>query len=255
MPITPATEEPGNIDPHVIIHDQMISNVVQIGKIVKQEKDDPEQPTDGAYVLVHIGGEEKGTYTRNWMSWLVSRSGYDAEWWMPEVDEQVVVVAPSGNLALAVIIGTVYRGKWLGFAENNDFSKAPEAGNQIPADAKAHIHERRYKDGSAFQYDREKHVFNYQIKTSAKSEPSGFSLKASLDQGQGNLLLSLGKEEEENKEKKTIVKLGEGKVDITAPEKITFQVGKSSLVMDETSIVLNVEGTKLTLNKAGVDVA
>ncbi|TQV72585.1 phage baseplate assembly protein V [Exilibacterium tricleocarpae] len=253
-PFAPAQSD--GSDPFVIMHDHMLSNVIQIGKIVKPEADDPPPPPTGAAVLVHIGGEEKGTYTRNWMPWLTARSGSDAEWWLPEVDEQVVVAAPSGNLALGVVLGTVYRGNWLRFAENNDFSKPPAAENQLPPAPQAHIHRRIYKDGSQFSYDRETHVFNCELADRTDAEAPALHIQASVSQSRGKFTLSMSGENDE--EEQTCIELEAGTVKIKAPEKIILSVGKSNLVMDSDTARLKVsdngDATELVVNKMRVDV-
>ena len=72
-------------------HDQMLSGVVQIGRVKDKEAGDPQPPKGPPMVLVQIGGDENGTFTRTWMPWLAQRAGYDADWWMPDFEEQVLV--------------------------------------------------------------------------------------------------------------------------------------------------------------------
>lgn len=40
-----------------------------------------------------------GPITTGWLPWLTARAGADRTWWAPEVGEQVMVLAPSGELA------------------------------------------------------------------------------------------------------------------------------------------------------------
>jgi phage baseplate assembly protein V len=112
-------------------------------------------------VLVQIGGASKGSYIRNWMPWTTTRAGFDGEWWAPEVDEQVLVIAPSGNLTQGVIVGSLYRGP-LTFDPAAD-GIAPR--DPIPGDTEKHIHRRIYKDGSSVTYDRNSHSVSMVVKS------------------------------------------------------------------------------------------
>ncbi len=42
------------------------------------------------------------------MPWLTTRAGGDRSWWAPEVGEQVLVLAPSGELAQSVVLPSIY---------------------------------------------------------------------------------------------------------------------------------------------------
>jgi phage baseplate assembly protein gpV len=241
---------------HAIIHDQMISNVVQIGKIVKPQKDDPKKPLKKACVLVHIGGEDPGSYTRNWMTWVTSRAGYDAEWWMPEIDEQVVVVAPSGNLALGVIIGMVFRGDWLCLKTKGSDDSEPQFAQKIPADEQSHIHRKVYEDGSDITYDRKKHAFSIDLKEKQDAEKVGLSITSLVKEKKGELNIKLGEEEKEQ----TIFDLKTGTAEVTAPQGIKFIVGESIIEMKEDTVtikqgdsVVDIKKDKITLKSKTIE--
>ena len=75
----------------------------------------------------------------DWLPWLAGRAGGDIEWWAPEIGEQVLVLAPSGELANGVVLAGLY-------------SQARPA----PA-ASSDVHLVRYLDGAEIEYDREAH--------------------------------------------------------------------------------------------------
>ncbi|WP_045856261.1 phage baseplate assembly protein V [Teredinibacter purpureus] len=215
--------------------EQMLSSSVQFGRIVEPEDTDPKPPTEYPAVLVHIGGEKKGTFTRNWMQWTVARSGYDAHWWQPEIDEQVVVMAPSGNLALGVIVGVLPRGKWLSFPEANDFSAAPAAPNAVPAEDKAHVHQVNYKDGTAISYDRDLHALDLAVREKAEEDP-GVVVGITLKEKKGGVVIQL-----EAGEPKLTVELSNEK--------------GIKLTLGENFIELNEDTIKLTSKKLEIDAA
>jgi phage baseplate assembly protein V len=47
-----------------------------------------------------------------WLPWLERRAHDDSTWFAPEKGEQVLVVSPSGNPALGVIVGSIFQTKY-----------------------------------------------------------------------------------------------------------------------------------------------
>lgn len=141
-------------------HTTMLQSVARIGRVVEFTKGDPEKPKPEVIprVLVQIGGASKGSYIRNWMPWTTTRAGFDGEWWAPELGEQVLVIAPSGNLTQGIIVGSLYRGR-LTF-DDNIKTREP-----IPGETDKHIHKRIYKDGSSVTYDRNSHSLSMVVKS------------------------------------------------------------------------------------------
>jgi phage baseplate assembly protein V len=139
----------------------MLGGVARIGRVVEAAAGDPKDPGDIPRVMVQIGGVSQGSYIRNWMPWTTTRAGFDGEWWAPELDEQVLVIAPSGNLTQGIIVGSLYRGP-LTFdaAAGNVTARDP-----IPSDTEKHIHKRVYKDGSSVTYDRNSHNLSMVVKS------------------------------------------------------------------------------------------
>lgn len=146
-------------------HTTMLGGVSRLGKVVEFKDGDQQEPKDGIpRVLVQIGGSSEGSFIRNWMPWTTARAGYDGEWWAPERDEQVLVIAPSGNLTQGIIVGSLFRGA-LTFDTAGDI--APR--DPIPDAAKKEIHQRIYKDGSAITYDRNRHQYSLAMKETPKA--------------------------------------------------------------------------------------
>ncbi|MEW6490366.1 MAG: phage baseplate assembly protein V [Thermodesulfobacteriota bacterium] len=71
-----------------------------------------------------------------WLPWLTRRAGPDRDWWAPEPGEQVLLLAPSGELAAAVVLPAVY-----------------QQAHPAPASA-ATKHRVEYADGGFSEYDR-----------------------------------------------------------------------------------------------------
>lgn len=75
----------------------------------------------------------------NWLPWLTQRASHDADWWPPEVGEQVLILSPSGDLSQGFVLPAVY--------QNNH--PAPET-----VATKRRIN---FADGSFVEYDRAAH--------------------------------------------------------------------------------------------------
>ncbi|GLS27364.1 phage baseplate assembly protein V [Marinibactrum halimedae] len=206
-------------------HEAMLGGMVRIGTVVSEGSKDPKAPDDIPRVLVHIGGKTQGSFIRTWMPWSSARAGYDGEWWVPEKDEQVIVVAPSGNLALGVIVGSLFRGA-LTFESDNDGKVKPQ--EPLPQRVKptGNIHKRVYKDGSSVIYDREKHQFIL----SAKTKPE--------DEDQDGILMSLTAKDE------VLLSAGKTQIRLKKDGNITIAAKDSAITIEGDVTVkgtLNVE--------------
>jgi len=70
---------------------------------------------------------------------LSLRAGTDQHSWLLEQDEQVLVLAPSGDLAQGVILGSIAQDKFPSLTHSE------------------HIHRTQYADGAVIEYDRKSH--------------------------------------------------------------------------------------------------
>ncbi|MGB7644401.1 MAG: phage baseplate assembly protein V [Pseudomonas fluorescens] len=83
-----------------------------------------------------------GELTTAWLPWLALRAGSDREWDPPTLDEQVILLSPSGQLANGVVITGL-------------------PSDHIPANGdRAGLHRRTYADGAVIEYDSVAHHLN-----------------------------------------------------------------------------------------------
>lgn len=82
--------------------------------------------------------------------WLTGRAGADSTWWAPEVGEQVLLLAPSGELTEAFALPALY-----------STARPAPSGDADKCIA-------RHADGALFEYDRENH--RYRIVLPSDSE-------------------------------------------------------------------------------------
>ena len=230
---------------HVAKHDFMLSNTVQIGKVVKPKKGkngDPTKPKTGAFVLVQVGGVDDKTYTRNWMPWLTRRAGCDSEWWKPDVDEQVLVLAPSGNLALGVVAGCIYRGERVHFPKETDFTQPPSESERLPANE--HVHRQIYRDGTTMEYDPTQQTMTYHMKRKVEEEHPSISLRAALTDDKG-IEITVDK---------TTIQVTDKSVKITDPNGSILEMKDGAIKLESSKIVLKGGSTTVTVDNNGADV-
>ena len=83
-----------------------------------------------------------GELTTAWLPWLALRAGTDREWAPPTVDEQVILLSPSGQLANGIVLTGVFS-------------------DHIPANGdRPGLHRRTYADGTVIEYDSVAHHLN-----------------------------------------------------------------------------------------------
>lgn len=78
-------------------HDRMICNLLRVGKIAQLQANPPR-------VKVTIGD-----LTTDWLPWFTGAAGTMRTWQAPSVGTQVMVLAPSGELAQAAVLPAIYQ--------------------------------------------------------------------------------------------------------------------------------------------------
>lgn len=108
--------------------ERRIANIIRVGVVAELDE-------SGARVKVRIGEILTAP-----LPWLTSRAGPDRTYWAPEPGEQVLLLSPSGDLAQAVVLPSIY-----------------QEASPAPADLKT-VHRTVYADGTKTEYDRKNHV-------------------------------------------------------------------------------------------------
>ncbi|WP_353280575.1 phage baseplate assembly protein V [Wolbachia endosymbiont (group B) of Cyclophora punctaria] len=110
-----------------------LANIVRIG-LVKEVN------YDKAKVRVKIG-----ELLTDYLPWITSKAGKDRDWSPPDIDEQVVVFSPLGELSLGVVLAGIYQEKYP-ILEN-----------------KKEINSVKFQDGTRLLYDKEKHHLEIEV--------------------------------------------------------------------------------------------
>lgn len=106
---------------------RLLENLVRLGTIAEVKHAPPR-------VKVRTGG-----ILTTWLPWLALRAGADRDWDPPTVDEQVILLSPSGQLANGIAITGLFS-------------------DQIPANGdRAGLKRRTYADGAVVEYDSVAH--------------------------------------------------------------------------------------------------
>lgn len=104
-----------------------LANIIRVGIV---EKVDYEK----ARVKVKIG-----EFLTDWLPWITNRAGKDSSWFPPDIDEQVVIFSPLGELSLGIVLPAIYQQKY----------PAPEISKMINSLV--------FQDGTKLTYDKENH--------------------------------------------------------------------------------------------------
>jgi phage baseplate assembly protein V len=189
--------------------ERRMSNIVRPGTVLEADY-------ANARVKVQCGGNQTA-----WIPWVTSRAGADRTWHAPEVGEQVLVLAPSGDLAQGYVLpGGVYK-------------------NDYPANAdSAEISRTNYKDGATIEYDREAHTYNVHIPHDGKATIK-VNNKAALEV-HGHKILA---------------KVGNHSLTEMTETKITHEFGNHGKIeLDSNGVKITVGATVLNITTSGTSI-
>ncbi|MBD9483907.1 phage baseplate assembly protein V [Pseudomonas sp. PDM14] len=112
---------------------RLVENLIRFGTIAEVDHGDPAQQKPPRVRV------QTGTLLTGWLPWLNPRAGADQEWNPPTINEQVVLLSPSGQLANGVVITGLFS-------------------DHTPANGdRAGLHRRTYRDGAVIEYDSVTH--------------------------------------------------------------------------------------------------
>lgn len=147
-----------------------LANIIRLGQIFAINY-------ETAKARVKIGDLET-----DWLPWITSNSGNNKDWNPPEIDEQVMILSPCGELNQGVIFPSLYRGS------------APENSGNIQSVT--------FADGSKISFDRSsgnltldvKGSANIKVAGNAQIEAANITLKGNVDLGGsgGNAVARVG---------------------------------------------------------------
>ena len=177
-----------------------------------------------------------GDNTSAWLPWLTSRAGEDRTWHAPEIGEQVIVIAPGGELSAGYVMpGGVYK-------------------NDYPANAdKAEISRTTYKDGAVIEYDREAHAHLIELPEGSATVKVGDDAQTEITPEK--ITAKVGDDAKtEITASKILAQIGsDAKSEITA-NKITHSLGSGKVEITSGSVKITVGGTTLEIASGGITI-
>ena len=123
--------------------ERRLANIFLLGTIIEADY-------DNALIKAKSGELETG-----WLNWITARASNDADWWAPEVGEQVVIMCPNGDPELGVVLPAIYQ------------NKHPAPSN------KPTIRKVTFEDGTTVHYDRQSHLLTIDVKGDVHINASG----------------------------------------------------------------------------------
>ena len=118
--------------------ERRLSNVVMLGQVAE---------LDAKKARVRV---QAGPILTAWLPFATVRAGLDRTWHAPEPGEQVVLVAPCGDLNQAVVVGSLYRDAYPPPSDSADISRT------------------EWQDGAALAYDRQLHHWRLSVPAGGK---------------------------------------------------------------------------------------
>ena len=118
--------------------ERRLSNLVMLGQVAE---------LDAKKARVRV---QAGPILTAWLPCATVRAGLDRTWHAPEPGEQVVLVAPGGDLNQAVVVGSLYRDAYPPPADSADISRT------------------EWQDGAALAYDRQLHHWRLSVPAGGK---------------------------------------------------------------------------------------
>lgn len=128
-----------NLHQNMTEAERRLSNVVLLGQVAE---------LDAKRARVRV---RAGPITTGWIPFATVRAGPDRTWHAPEPGEQVVLIAPGGDLAQAVVVGSIYRDAFPPPADSEDITRT------------------LWQDGAVMEYERKAHRWHLSV-------PSGGSI-------------------------------------------------------------------------------
>lgn len=137
--------------------ERRFAQMIRAGTVAEVDASDPTQPV----CTVQMGG-----LTSDWLPWVGSRSGADAEFWAPDIGEQALVLSPFGDMTQGFVLFGI-----------------PQTAFPMP-ETNTDKHVIKYKDGAVVSYDRAAHAYLVNV-------PAGGNI--TLQVGSTSLVLTDGK--------------------------------------------------------------
>ena len=124
----------------------MLNRIFALGKVVA---------IDEERGLVRVKLEEHDSLTTYWLPVLYTKTQFDKEYWLPDIDEMVLCVFTPPAFERGFVLGSFYTQE------------------DTPPEATREKWIKKFKDGTVIEYDREAHKLFVDIKGTAEIKVNG----------------------------------------------------------------------------------
>lgn len=170
------------------------------------------------------------------LPWLTAQAAQDMTWQAPEVGEQVVVLAPYGDTAQGVILGSLYSNA----APHHHQKHVLGGGEAYGAIAdKEAVSRTKYKDGAMVEYDREQHIYHLYVPNTSGNDVAQIKVHSAR-----NVHIECGKDA-------TVIVGNDANIQVA--KNLTANVGNNAVVNADNNInvaaanALSLEGSTISM--------
>lgn len=135
--------------------ERRLANLVKVGRVYALD-------LDSAVPRVKV---KMGQLITAWLPFVSSRAGSDRTWWPVQIDEKVLVISPSGEMAQGLVIGAFYQQ------------------SVSPPSRDADSIELHCSDGAVFSYNKQSHALYIDLPSEGKvtvNAPQGITLQGDV---------------------------------------------------------------------------
>ncbi|KNC67297.1 phage baseplate assembly protein V [Pseudoalteromonas ardens] len=114
------------------------------------------------------------------LPWLTDMAAHNMTWRAPQIGEQVIVLAPCGDTAQGVILGSVYSAA-ADHHKPDHVLGAGEGESYTAASSREHVHRTRYQDGALVEYDTQNHTYHLYVPDTGGEETAKITVHSERD--------------------------------------------------------------------------
>lgn len=114
------------------------------------------------------------------LPWLTDMAAHNMTWRAPQIGEQVIVLAPCGDTAQGVILGSVYSAA-ADHHKPDHVLGAGEGESYTAASSREHVHRTRYQDGALVEYDTQNHTYHLYVPDTDGEETAKITVHSERD--------------------------------------------------------------------------
>ncbi|TMP35532.1 phage baseplate assembly protein V [Pseudoalteromonas rubra] len=181
------------------------------------------------------------------LPWLTDMAAHNMTWRAPEIGEQVIVLAPCGDTAQGVILGSVYSAA-ADHHKPDHVLGAGEGESYAAASSREHVHRTRYQDGALVEYDNQNHAYHLYVPDTDGGETARVHIHCAR-----NISLKADKQLDISAVQSNVnIKAEQGNLNVEATEgALTVKASKGALTLEGKTVSVKSTGGNLDVDAGG----